>query len=76
MTQSNVLVEDDVEIPDGIALDWINQNLYWTDTGLDTISVMSLNTQHRITLVEMDLHEPRAIVVDPRYDQRWSGLLH
>lgn len=33
--------------PDGIAVDWIARNLYWTDTGPDRIEVAKLNGTSR-----------------------------
>lgn len=79
------LVKFDVILPDGLAYDWVHQNLYWTDTGIDRIEVLSLrNVQwvhydtfsheilYRRTLVSSDLDEPRAIVVDPRPKHRFN----
>ena len=51
--------------PDGLAVDWIGQNLYWCDKGLDVIEVSKLNGSYRKKLVTENLDEPRAIVVAP-----------
>ena len=53
-----------------MAVDWITNKLYWTDTGDDTISVLDLNTNVRKTLFNLSsgavgVVEPRAIVIDP-----------
>ena len=52
-----------------MAVDWITNKLYWTDTGDDTISVLDLNTNVRKTLFNLSRAvsaiEPRAIVIDP-----------
>ncbi|MEQ2192771.1 hypothetical protein XENOCAPTIV_017035, partial [Xenoophorus captivus] len=32
-----ILVTMDINHPDGIAVDWVARNLYWTDTGTDRI---------------------------------------
>lgn len=49
----------------GLAWDWINQKLYWTDYCYDDIAVYDPSTQARKVLFNGDLSEPRAIVVDP-----------
>ncbi|XP_041357681.1 very low-density lipoprotein receptor-like [Gigantopelta aegis] len=55
-----------VQTPDGLAVDWIYKHIYWTDTGLDRIQVSTMDGSMRKTLVDTDLDEPRAIVVDPQ----------
>lgn len=57
-----------LENPDGLAVDWIGKNLYWTDAkvnGHSEIGVSKLNGQFRRTLYKKGLGKPRAIVVDP-----------
>ena len=52
--------------PKGLAIDWIYDLLYWTDTAYDHIQVSRLDGTDRRTIVKDDsLDEPRAIVVDP-----------
>ncbi|XP_032221271.1 low-density lipoprotein receptor-related protein 8 isoform X1 [Nematostella vectensis] len=51
--------------PDGIAVDWVNRKLYWTDTGTDVIEVANLDGRERMRLITTGLQEPRAIVVYP-----------
>lgn len=41
------LVGTEVQHPDGVAVDWIARNLYWTDTGTDRIEVSRLNGAYR-----------------------------
>ena len=60
-----VVASVEVQNPDGIAVDWIARNLYWTDTGMDRIEVSRLNGSSRKVLISEGLREPRAIVVDP-----------
>ncbi|XP_023239238.1 low-density lipoprotein receptor-related protein 6-like [Centruroides sculpturatus] len=59
------LITTEVHHPDGIAIDWIARNLYWTDTGTDRIEVSRLNGTSRKILITENLDEPRAIVLDP-----------
>jgi DNA-binding beta-propeller fold protein YncE len=57
---------EEIDGPDGLAIDWINDLLYLTDTGHDHIQVSRLDGTHRRTIVKDDsLDEPRAIIVDP-----------
>lgn len=61
----NVIIENNLDMPDGLAVDWIHGNLYLSDTGLDRIEVARLNGSSRKILVDEDLVEPRALVLDP-----------
>lgn len=60
-----IIVGAEVEHPDGLAVDWVARNLYWTDTGTDRIEVSRLNGSSRRVLISENLDEPRAIVLDP-----------
>ena len=59
------IVSTEVDNPDGIAVDWVARNVYWTDTGTDRIEVARLNGTSRKVLISENLDEPRAIVLDP-----------
>ena len=61
----DVLVKIDLDTPEGIAVDWVNKKLYWTDTGTDMIEVADFNGTNRLELITTGLEEPRAIVVHP-----------
>ena len=51
---------------DGIAWDWLNKKLYWSDTENQQIEVMDPNTRDRMQLVETGLNTtPRDVAVDP-----------
>ncbi|KAG1968583.1 low-density lipoprotein receptor-related protein 1B [Pimephales promelas] len=62
------ILKDDLDNVEGISVDWIGNNLYWTNDGYrKTISVARLEQASgtRKTLLEGDMSHPRAIVVDP-----------
>ena len=62
---AEVIVSSDLQHPDGVAVDWVARNLYWTDTGTDRIEVSRLNGSSRNVLINENLDEPRAIALDP-----------
>ena len=59
LAESEVIVSENVERADGIAIDWISRNLFWTDTGRDYISVSRLNGTMQKVLIESGIDEPR-----------------
>lgn len=69
-TGIQVIVDYDIQSPDGLAFDWVARNLYWTDAGDQAmasgrIEVARANGTSRKILISTGLDEPRAIVVDP-----------
>ena len=53
-----------MKTPNGIAVDFIARNLYWTDEGSNRIEVSQLDGSFRKTLVYSDLWDPLDIVLD------------
>nr|XP_061813958.1 low-density lipoprotein receptor-related protein 1-like [Nerophis lumbriciformis] len=67
-TERDTILKEGIHTVEGIAVDWMADNLYWTDDGpKKTISVARLEkaSQTRKTLIEDKMTHPRAIVVDP-----------
>lgn len=54
-----------LESPGGIAVDWIHNLIFWTDSGTKRVEVASLDGSHRAIIVASELDKPRAIVVHP-----------
>lgn len=51
---------------DGLAWDWVNHKLYWTDAGDRDIEVYDVVNQYRKKLIQKGPNAlPRAIVLDP-----------
>ncbi|KFO20943.1 Low-density lipoprotein receptor-related protein 8 [Fukomys damarensis] len=68
-----VLIDEQLHSPEGLAVDWVHKHIYWTDSGNKTISVATLDGRRRCTLFSRELSEPRAIAVDPlRGFMYWS----
>ncbi|KAF6109903.1 LDL receptor related protein 8 [Phyllostomus discolor] len=71
--EQEVLIDEQLHSPEGLAVDWVHQHIYWTDSGNKTISVATVDGGRRCTLFSHDLSEPRAIAVDPlRGFMYWS----
>lgn len=62
---SHTKVIDNVQIPVGIAVDWIYKNIYWSDLGTKSIAVANFNGTKRKVLFNSGLKEPASIAVDP-----------
>ena len=50
---------------EGLAWDWINDKLYWTDATMDEIVVYDVNRRYKAILFNTGLSYPAVIVVDP-----------
>lgn len=55
-TGQEVIVSAEVFNPDGVAVDWVARNLYWTDTGPDRIEVARLNGTSRKVRIFQNFH--------------------
>ena len=63
---SEDVVTEEIGSPNGMAVDWIYDFLYWTDSRYRHIQASRLNGTDRRTIVKDDsLVDSRAIVVDP-----------
>ena len=69
---SEPLVSDLIDTVDGIAVDPVNQILYWTDAGRRLIEAIKIPAGPRTVLVWNDLDSPRAIAV--HYDSGYNSF--
>ncbi|XP_064296620.1 LOW QUALITY PROTEIN: low-density lipoprotein receptor-like, partial [Phalacrocorax carbo] len=62
---------------DGVALDWVHGNIYWTDSRLGAVAVAGGGGARRATLLQEPGAKPRAIALDPlrgyMYWTDWGG---
>lgn len=63
-TQVTVITRGIVS-PDGLAVDWLGEKLYWTDSDTNRIEVAELYNKYRQVLFWKDLDQPRAIALVP-----------
>lgn len=63
-TNRRVIVKDSKGV-EGIAVDWVANNLYWTNPRENVIEVCRLNGSEHFVILANDLEEPGAIVVVP-----------
>ncbi|XP_076174255.1 nidogen isoform X2 [Ptiloglossa arizonensis] len=54
-----------VSSPEGLTIDWVSRNIFWTDSGKMTVEVANLETKKRKVLVSDGLVNPRGIAVHP-----------
>lgn len=52
--------------PEGIAVDWVAQNLYWADSTAHRIEISRLDGSSRRTLLWRDIDEPYSIALNPQ----------
>ncbi|XP_035378717.1 low-density lipoprotein receptor-related protein 2a isoform X1 [Electrophorus electricus] len=62
-TSPATIVASDLGAPDGIAYDWINKRIYYSDYVNQTINSMAVDGSQRTLIAQVP--RPRAIMVDP-----------
>ncbi|XP_045191660.2 prolow-density lipoprotein receptor-related protein 1-like [Mercenaria mercenaria] len=66
-----IITGDHVDYPDGLAIDYINDHLYWSDATYDTIQRCDLNGKKCTTIINMTStyrdEEIRDLVTDGKY---------
>ncbi|XP_046609747.1 low-density lipoprotein receptor-related protein 2 isoform X1 [Neodiprion virginianus] len=65
------VISTGLDLVEGLAYDWIGQNLYWLDSKLNTIEVARENGTNRIVLVKENITQPRGMCLDPSPGARW-----
>ena len=63
-TEGTNIVSDDIGTPLGLAVDFVNQRLYWTDFTKGTLESADLDGSNRSVILPA-LFNPRSLAVDP-----------
>ncbi|XP_063984190.1 very low-density lipoprotein receptor-like isoform X3 [Diachasmimorpha longicaudata] len=63
--QRTVVIDQDYTTADGLAVDWIYNHIYWTDSEKNTIELSNFDGNMRKTLIKDMVQEPRAIALNP-----------
>ncbi|KAJ8982651.1 hypothetical protein NQ317_019052 [Molorchus minor] len=66
LSDVRTIVDTNLTSPDGLAVDWIANNIYWTNTKNKVIEVARINGSSRKTVIKDNLQDPRSIVIFPR----------
>ncbi|XP_058798818.1 low-density lipoprotein receptor-related protein 8-like [Phymastichus coffea] len=61
----SIVIDEDLTICDGLAIDWIYNHVYWSDVGKKTISLTDFDGNMKKTLVTEYIEEPRALALNP-----------
>ncbi|XP_017755666.1 PREDICTED: very low-density lipoprotein receptor-like isoform X1 [Eufriesea mexicana] len=78
--ERTVVINDGLTRSDGLAVDWIYNHIYWTDSKKSTIELANFEGNMRKTLIQDRMQEPRAIALNPlegwMFWTDWSDEAH
>ncbi|RXG68268.1 Low-density lipoprotein receptor-related protein 2 [Armadillidium vulgare] len=66
-----VIIASGLDLVEGLAFDWITNNLYWLDSRLNIIEVATHNGSNRLVLLNENITQPRGLALDPLEGARW-----
>ncbi|XP_067373872.1 pro-epidermal growth factor isoform X2 [Channa argus] len=61
----DIFISENLNSPEGLAIDWVHRRIYWTDRSQATVECCTLVGRKRETLVSTGLEKPRGIAVHP-----------
>ena len=65
-SDTKTIISSGLNTPNGLAVDWLANNIYFSDTIEKVIEVCRLDGSSRKTLIKEDLDDPRAIILYPK----------
>jgi hypothetical protein len=66
LTSPETIISTNLTTPYGLAVDWIADNIYWTDADSKVLEVARLDGSSRKIIIQDGLDEPRALAIFPR----------
>jgi len=64
-TDVEAFVDIGLETLEGLAVDWIGRNVYWSDSSTNRIEVSKMDGTSRRPIVWEHLDSPRSLAMDP-----------
>ncbi|ELU15207.1 hypothetical protein CAPTEDRAFT_219450 [Capitella teleta] len=65
--EAQILLREKLELIEGLAYDWMSDQLFWVDASRKVIEVCRSDGTHRRAIIKHGLDKPRAIVVQPKH---------
>ena len=65
LTEMTGVMVESAGRPHGLAMDWVNKNLYWVDTEHATVTFINVESRLQLTVISSQLDRPQDIVLDP-----------
>jgi len=70
-----IILSNDIGSSDGIAVDWVYNNIFWANSLRKTISAANLDSGSHIDIITNDIEKPRSVAVYPKKGYLfWSDL--
>lgn len=66
MKSSKDIITTGLKTTNGLAVDWVANNLYWSDSTSAIIEVARLDGSSRKTIINENLNDPRSLAVFPQ----------
>ncbi|XP_055385944.1 low-density lipoprotein receptor-related protein 4 isoform X2 [Condylostylus longicornis] len=66
LADTKTVISENILTPNGIAVDWIANNFYWSDTDRKVIEVARLDGSSRKMIVKKYLNDPRSLIIYPK----------
>ncbi|XP_002024364.2 putative vitellogenin receptor [Drosophila persimilis] len=68
-THAEILLTSGLDAPEDLAVDWLTQNIYFSDNVMRHIAVCSHDALNCVVLVTEDVHQPRGLALWPQRGQ-------